>query len=66
MKCPSCNGTLGVADSRPRPGVVRRVRKCRSCGNCVITFETFESVFHSLGQLLNVTKPASSTNRRKI
>lgn len=54
MKCPDCSGNLRVIDSRPRCGLVRRVRRCVSCGKDRETYETFWSVWVTLDKMREI------------
>lgn len=41
MKCPKCDGKVGVVETYPYDGAVYRRRKCKSCG---YVFHTMEDI----------------------
>ncbi len=57
LTCPSCGGTTGVTDSRPKPAAIKRRRKCEICGFRFTTIEVIaamypEQALHKVARLI--------------
>ena len=39
MKCPKCNGTVLVLDTKHIDNATHRKKKCKDCGHVFFTFE---------------------------
>jgi transcriptional regulator NrdR family protein len=67
MKCPKCEGNMGVVDSRPTDeNTIKRRRKCDDCGFRVTTHEGIGDMRQNYVRPIPVSRAAKARLLREI